>query len=124
MKIIHKLLSNCTLDDLSFDKITNPLVKHIRKFWNWRGLKPKGYKQYLENYQDYQDMDELIESVEKFKGIEDDTGVCSFSFPYRVSKPHVAYDDTNQGHDPLSVLISSCITYGMLIEQKRTSLTT
>lgn len=109
MKLTFRNATDEQLNEYFEDKVEH-LVKYIKRFWNWKGLKPKGYKKYLENYQDYQDMD-TCKDHEKFTGIHDDH-TMSNSFPVNCSLPHVAYDDTNQGRDPLKVLIQSCVSWG------------
>jgi len=114
-----KKMTEATSADLRYSDLIAPLVKWIRSNWNWKGLKPKGYKKYLASYEDYQDMEEI--KVDSFVGIVNNN-VMSLTFPEHTSIPHVAYDDTNQGRDPLTVLISASVTYGMSVEIRRNEL--
>jgi len=114
-----KKMTEMTENDLRFEDVVTPLVEWIRKKWNWKGLKPKKYKKYLENYQDYQDMDDL--DIKRFEGALNNN-IISLTFPEQTSICHVAYDDTNQGRDPLTVLISASVTYGMSIHRQRVKL--
>lgn len=104
------------LDD--FSRLCKPLVKYIRKFWNWKGLKPKGYKEFKANYSDY-DQDELaIMRAERFDGINDASS-CGFSFPFATARHNVCYNDVNQGRDPLNCLIAASVSFGMVIQEER-----
>ena len=114
-----KKMTEMTEHDLRFEDVVSPLVKWIRKKWNWKGLKPKNYKKYLANYQDYQDMEDL--EIKDFEGALNNN-VMSLTFPEQTSICHVAYDDTNQGRDPLNVLISASVTYGMSVHRRRVQL--
>jgi hypothetical protein len=114
-----KKMTEMTENDLRFEDVVSPLVNWIRKKWNWKGLKPKNYKKYRANYQDYQAMDEL--DIKNFEGALN-TNIMSLTFPEHTSICHVAYDDTNQGRDPLTVLISASVTYGMSVQRQRVKL--
>ena len=114
-----KKMTEMTENDLRFEDVVSPLVKWIRNKWNWKGLKPKKYKKYLANYQDYQDMEDL--EIKDFEGALNNN-VMSLTFPEQTSICHVAYDDTNQGRDPLTVLISASVTYGMSVHRRRIQL--
>jgi hypothetical protein len=114
-----KKMTEMTENDLRFEDVVTPLVKWIRKKWNWKGLKPKNYKKYLENYQDYQDMEDL--EIKGFEGALNNN-VMSFTFPEQTSICHVAYDDKNQGRDPLTVLVSASVNYGMSVHRQRVKL--
>ena len=113
---MKKNLSQCTLKHLQKYDATSAIVKHVRKYWD-ASVAPKGYAEYKLNYQDYQDMDETIASVEDFDGIVDDL-TRGLPISTSLSLPHVAYDDTNQGRDPLTVLIGSCIAYGRNLQAR------
>ena len=102
-----------------FSAIADSLYNYIKKHWTG-SIKPKKYKEFLEDYEDYAGMEELNtkELEESFKGFIDSTA-ASFSFPVKTSLPHVAYDDTNQGRCPLRVLISACLSHGLIIGEQR-----
>ena len=104
----------------NFEKIVSSLEKHIKKHWNVKELKPKGYDAFVKDYTDFKGMDELdMELLQKeFTGFND-ASPGSHSFPIRVSLPHVAYSDKCQCRSPLHELIGSCLHYGMLIQKER-----
>lgn len=100
-------------NDFDFEKQVNYLLKYIKKHWNVRAV-PKGYKEFCENYTDYQGMEEMDwdKIMSEFEGFEDSSAV-SYPFPGKVSLPHVAYDDINQGRKPLETLFGAIFGYGM-----------
>ena len=115
-----KTLKGVKLDDINnFSTIADAVYNYIMKYWTGT-IKPKGYKKFLENYEDYAGMEDIDHAKleDEFKGFKDG-GACSFPFPIKVSLPHVAYDDTNQGRNPLRTLISACLGQGLVIGQKR-----
>lgn len=105
-------MRNATDEQLNeyFETKVQHLVKYIKKFWNWKSLAPKGYKKYLSTYEDYQDM-ETCKDHEAFTGLLD-SSATGLPFPMACSIPHIAYDDTNQGRDPLTMLMMSCVSWG------------
>lgn len=117
--MLSKRLKDCSMKELgNFRIICAPLVKYIRKTWAWKSLKPKRYEKFKRTYEDH-DGDSLSEKqAKKFRGIDDETA-CSFSFPVKTALPQVCYDDVNQGRDPLHVLISSCVSFGLSIGEER-----
>jgi len=102
-------------NELDYSKHAEILVKFIKKNWDIGKPAPKGYKEFLKNKEsDYEGMEELDEEkiMKSFKGF-DDSSAGSNAFPIRMSLPHIAYDDTEQGRDPLTMLVSCILTYGM-----------
>jgi hypothetical protein len=104
----------------NFDNIISPLEKHIRKHWDVKDLKPKGYDEFVKDYEDFKGMQELdAEALKKeFKGYADQSP-GSDCFPILISLPHVAYSERYRGRPPLRELIGACIRYGMLIQKER-----
>ena len=112
-----KRIRDCSNEELnSFESLVSPLVKYVKKHWNTRSFKPKGYKAFIDEYEDYAGMEELDTS--DFKGLIDGTA-GSYEFPVNVSLPHVAYSDRGQGRDPLTSLMSACVAYGMAVQEQR-----
>jgi hypothetical protein len=91
------------------------LVSFVKSTWEGTGqICPRGFKYYKENYVDYQDMNdgELMQANrDKFKGINN-TDEMNLPFTDALSLPHVTYDHTNQGRDPLQSLMHACFAYG------------
>jgi hypothetical protein len=114
-----KRLDECTLDQLKdFTNIVEPLVDYIKETWEGSIL-PKGYKEFINNYEEYKGMNDV--NIDCFTGFVNDTAT-SYSFPVATSIPHIAYDDREQGRDPLQMLISSCVSYGMQVQERRQAL--
>ena len=44
----------------NFEKIVNSLEKYIRKHWDVKELKPKGYDKFVEDYEDFKGMNGLV----------------------------------------------------------------
>lgn len=103
---------------MDFSEIVEPLVKYIRKIWNWKGFKPKGYKAFKANYNDYDGDDQAQMWADKFDGINTSTA-SSFGFHDQTTLNHVCYDDVNQGRDPLHVLIGACVSFGLNVGEER-----
>lgn len=103
----------------NFPALMEPIMEYIRETWEGN-LLPKGYEEYLEDYEEYKGMGTRNERKAKnaFNGVSDD-GV-SYPFPVRISKPHVAYDDREQGRDPLETLVGAIFAYGLIIGDART----
>lgn len=95
-----------------FSELIGPVEKYLEKYWDI-DAKPRGYKDFCEDYTDFkgqgEDDDRLLE---EFKGINDETATM-FAFPIAASLPHIAYDDICQGRNPLMMLISHLIAYGI-----------
>lgn len=106
--------------DLTLDRSTTPLVKWIKSKWNWKGLKPKGMKKFLESYDAYTECKDVDTS--KFKGFLDDNAIA-FPFPEATSINQVAFDKIDQDRDELHTLISACVGYGMCVMMARQKLT-
>jgi len=116
---MNKKLNEGTKEELAnFGDIVDPIVEYIKDTWEG-DFKPKGYKEFIDNYQDYEGMNTV--NIDNYKGFLDGTAT-SYSFPVATSLPHIAYDDLEQGRDPLQMLISSCISYGMNIQNRRNAL--
>lgn len=111
-------MRNATDEQLNeyFETKVGHLVKYIKKFWNWKSLAPKGYKKYLSTYEDYQDMD-TCKDQDVFTGLLDGSDMGN-SFPVGCSLPYIAYDDTCQGRDPLTVLMQSCVSWGARLNKE------
>jgi hypothetical protein len=89
----------------------------LLKYWEGlEGVQPKDFEEFLKDYCDYDGMEEWDEFCRKrqeddFKGF-DDSGAGSFNLVATLSLPHIAYDHTNQGRNPLRMLISAIMGYG------------
>lgn len=93
------------------------IIKWLKKYWTGlKALKPKGYKEYLKDYTDYKDMGSQMiqDAIDDYEGWDDGT-VTDFSLPEKLTLPHIAYDDTNQGRDPLTMFISAMVQHGFAI---------
>lgn len=105
-----------------YDAAVNNTIKELKTEFDPKildNLKPKGYDEFLKDYDDYEGMEELDCNAleEEFEGI--DASECrSHSLPVRLSLPHVAYDDTNQGRNPLRVLVGTIYSQGLGIHQE------
>jgi hypothetical protein len=101
-----------------FDAQAKALVEHILKHWNV-SVKPKGYDNFLETYEDYEGMDNIDEDAlqAEFNGHDSGFSVCGLPFPVALTKEHVAYDDTNQGRNPLECLVGAIYGYGLQFGQ-------
>lgn len=94
------------LDDMNnFEKVCSHLVKFVKKTWNIKDLKPIGDKEIEKK------------ALENFTG-PDTSSVCANSCEIRLTKSDVEFSKEH-GHDPVETLISSCIAYGMKVEQER-----
>lgn len=104
----------------SFEKIANSLYDYIKLTWDVN-VNPKGYKEFMDSYEEGKGYDEVDnEKIQKeFNGINDTT-VCSPPFPFKIEISNVAYDDKEQGRNPLQVLIGAILSYGMTIGEERT----
>lgn len=114
----YKLSDLKDINDFNFSTEAEALYSYFMKNWSIKA-KPKGYDKFLETYTDYAGMDDLDEEAlqKSFDG-HGDAPVTSFPFVTAVSLPHVAYEDTNQGRDPIRCLIASILTHGILIGQR------
>lgn len=97
---------NASLDDLS------------SQFKGLDTLKPKGYVEFTENYVEYDGMDTLDQEAlgKDFDG-HDFSGAGGFPLPEALSLPCIAYDDLDQGRDPLSVLLMRLFHQGVKIRE-------
>lgn len=102
----------------NFEKVCGHLVNYIRKTWNWQGMTPRDWEHRDgEKEQKQAQKDREKEAQEEFKG--PDTGTAgAYSAEERLSRYHVNFD-LDHGRDPLHTLVSSCIAYGMIVEQER-----
>lgn len=107
-----------TNDLMDFSGICEPLIKYIRCTWDWKGFKPRGYEKYKAEYSDYDKDERAVKWAAKFKGINSGTA-SSFGFHVQTARHHVCYDDTSQGRDPLHVLMSSCVGFGLIVGDER-----
>lgn len=94
------------------------MIEFVKKRWKGFGhLKPKRYKEFIEDYTDYKGMggDEddcrIAAAENEYNGFNDETAT-SFSFPTKVDIAHVAYDDICQGRDPAHTLLSAFMAHG------------
>lgn len=100
----------------SFDTITRALVSHIKKHWDIKA-QPKGYAAFRRGYRSFQGMEEWSDSktrataVKNFKSFDDSTA-GSHCFIDKVSLPHTAYSDLDQGRPPLETLLGACVSHG------------
>ena len=111
---IPKSTKELDFNGLDFSKDMKALISFVKARWEGLSrLKPKGYKEFCKDYEDYQGMEDesLEDDVKKFKSFDDGTA-SSFSFPIKVSLPHVAYDDICQGRKPFEVLLSAFMSHG------------
>ena len=115
-----KNLKSAKLDDLNyFEGIANPIYDYIKKTWICK-VAPKGYKAFVTDYNEYDGMEDIDNDAitKAFKGY-DDVSACSPSFPFKISMPNVAYNDKEQGSNPLRSLIAAILGYGMAIGKAR-----
>lgn len=99
-------MSEYKLDDMNnFGHVCKHLVKFIKKTWNMKDVKPIGNKEFEEN------------ALKNFTG-PDTSSAGANSVEIRLTKDDVTFSEEH-GHDPVETLISSCIAYGMKIEQER-----
>lgn len=99
-------MSEYKLDDMNnFGHVCKHLVKFIKKTWNMKDVKPIGNKEFEEK------------ALENFTG-PDTSSAGANSCEIRLTKDDVTFSEEH-GHDPVETLISSCIAYGMKIEQER-----
>jgi hypothetical protein len=115
-----KDLKSAKLDDLNyFEDIANAVYDYIKKTWKCK-VAPKGYKAFTADYEEYDGMEEVDHNAIKkaFKGFDDETA-GSPSFPFKIAMPNVAYDDKEQGRNPLRCLIGAVLGYGMAIGKAR-----
>jgi hypothetical protein len=114
----YKLRDLKDINDFNFSKEAEAIYNYLMKNWMIKA-KPKGYDKYLKTYTDYAGMDELDEEAlqKSFEG-HGDAPTVSHPFVTSVSLPHVAYDDTNQGRNPLRVMIAAVLTHGILFGQR------
>ena len=114
----NKRIKDASKDEIDdFEAVTTPLIKFIRENWD-ADVKPKGYDAYKEDYEEFDDSGKM---VPEFDGLLD-TSACCPPFPGRMSMPSVAYNDTQQGYDPLETMVGSLVAYGMAIGEQRAKL--
>jgi len=102
-------------EELNYSGHAEILIKWIKEHWNVGNPKPKGYKEFLAKKEsDFEGLEELDEKqlLKDFPGF-DDSSAGSNAFPVKMSMPHIAYDDTQQGRDPLTMLVSNIFSYGI-----------
>lgn len=105
-------------DLMNFSDIADSLYDYIKLTWN-ANVSPKGYKKFLESYDETNDWDVNHEKMIKdFKGLNDTTASTP-SFPLKLEINNVAYDDKEQGRNPLRVLIGAILCHGMEIGEER-----
>lgn len=102
-------------DVMNFSDIAESLYNYIKLTWDV-DVKPKGYKEFIETYDEGKGMGDQDNKkiVEDFTGLDDATA-SSPSFPFKLEIANVAYDDNEQGRDPLEVLIGAILSHGILI---------
>ena len=99
-------MENYKLVDMNnFEHVCNHLVEFIKSTWNMKDVKP------------IDDNEIQKKALENFNG-PDTSSAGSYSCEIRLSKNLVEQSE-EYGHDPIETLISSCIAYGMKIEQER-----
>ena len=112
-------LNNATDEQLQedFEDKVQPIIDYIRKYWNWESMVPKDY----EKYQNLQEMahedwrqvrrDQLDEHLNSYEGLDDNDsmgcGLINTLLPY-----HVAFQEMDQGRDPLTSLVHGLIGWG------------
>lgn len=99
-----------------FDDLIQPILKLVKDNWDIKAA-PKGYQEYRDQYEEYDDM-----SDEKFYLDFDgllDTSASGSPINDKLSMPQVAYDDTQQGRDPLQTLIGAVLSYGIAIGKRQ-----
>jgi len=108
-----KPIKDLNNSDFNYSKQMGILIAYIKEHWNV-SARPKGYKEFCENYTDFKGMEEEDQQtiINAFEGFDDSTA-GSFSFPIRTSLPQVAYDDKCQGREPLETLLGAVFAYGM-----------
>lgn len=103
-----------------FEEKVRPLVDFIKKHWSWKSFKPKGYDAYLKSKdlhtnitQDHYD----DKHIGDFEGL-DDSDTMGGGFAKRTVRHSVAFDHTDQGRDPLTVLMQSAVSWGCSLERE------
>lgn len=88
----------------------------LERYWEGvEGIQPKDYTKFLEGYSDYDGVDEWEDNErasqeDYFKGFDDSPD--GFNLVRTLSTPAIAYDDRDQGRNPLRMLISAVMAYG------------
>ena len=117
---MKKHIHDTNSKELDYSKILESLVEHVEKTWDIKAT-PKGWKEFLADYEDYDGLPVEEEVMDEFKGFDDSSAGVG-SFPERISLPHVAYSETNQGRSPLHELLGATLAYGMMVGMKRMGL--
>jgi len=114
---MKKTINEATWKEVSyFDDLIQPILKMVKDNWDVEAL-PKGYKEYVETYEEYDDMDDEKFELE-FDGLLD-TSASNVPINDKLSIPQVAYDDTQQGRDPMHTLIGAVLSYGIAIGKRQ-----
>lgn len=114
---MEKTIDNAEWKEVSrFDNLIEPIVSLVKDNWDIQAA-PKGYQEYRDQYEEYDDMDDEKYAL-KFDGLLN-TSATSSPINDRLSMPQVAYDDTQQGRDPLQTLLGSVLSYGIAIGRRQ-----
>lgn len=98
---MSKPMKSFSLGSLNnFDEMTSYLIKFLRSSWNVKDLVPKK------------------DSTVSFDG-PDTSSAMAFSVEQRLNYENAMFDKEDQGRDFLTTFVSSCIAYGMIVEQER-----
>jgi len=110
-----------TTDDQldNFSPIAQSITDYVRKHWDCN-VKPKGYKEFIEDYEDFDGMEETdFDGLKNdFKGFNDATAATP-SFPIKITLANTAYNDINQGRDTLDTLLGAVLGHGMMVGAER-----
>jgi len=114
---MEKTVDEATWKEVSyFDDLIQPILKLVKDNWDIKA-EPKGYQQYRDQYEEYDDMGDEKFYLD-FDGLLD-TSAGASPINDKLSIPNVAYDDTQQGRDPLQTLIGAILSYGIAIGKRQ-----
>ncbi len=79
-------------------------------------IKPIGWDNWLDNHVDFEGFDTYDFKKEKddFNGC-DSSGLLSFSFPEKISIPHVLYNENSQNFKKIDSLMGACLSHGLFV---------
>lgn len=112
-----KTVDEASWEEVSyFDDLIQPILKLVKENWDIQAS-PKGYEEYIESYEEYDDMGDEKFYLD-FDGLLD-TSASASPINDKLSMPQVAYDDTQQGREPLHTLIGAVLSYGIAIGKRQ-----
>lgn len=117
-----RTIKDASSKDLQFHNLIDPIVNFLKRNWEVKGVMPKGYKEYLKDYREYKDMGD-DSFVPEFDGLLN-TSPAGLPLPDRLSLPHVAYDDKEQGRKPFALMVGILVGYGLQVGKRLKELET